>query len=298
MFTSPVTTLTITSPSGHIYARIPDPKNITGQESLGYSLEEMMGNKSEDEFTTTKRLANYPFIVTIESSKESALAPWKKTVINIASLGLFVSAVLLFMTFRTGAYQRRQQETKEKLHLETITDPLTGLFNRRHVLKQAKIETKKASRNNTSLTIIILDLDQFKKVNDNYGHHRGDEALMATAEVIKSCCRETDILSRIGGEEFLMVLPDTDMQGALINAEKIRCNLEQMEFQDPSGVFHLTASLGVTEWAPGEIDISEAIQRTDSALYKVKNNGRNKVQAEPVKNEQKKSSESVVWLFK
>lgn len=276
MFTAPGIRLTITSPAGHIYTSIP------GQEELvGKQLPELIATKNtmfdnEHELTMGKKVANYPLIVRVTREKSTVLVPWRSTVLSFVALGVAIILLLFFLTYHTDLYMRRRLKKKEA-HSKTITDPLTKLYNRPHILELVKLEIKKASRTDSPLSVIMLDLDHFKDVNNNYGHQKGDEVLEGTAAILRQCCRETDIISRFGGEKFLLVLPDTDLKGAISDARKICKTLAQKDFSHTSGEFNVTASFGVAQWSSDEADITEALKRADAALHSVKNCGRDNV---------------------
>ena len=297
MFTTPGATLTISSLDGHIYAHIPGNEELIGQQLPEFAAENAKIIDNEKQLSISKRVARYPLMITVEKEKSVILAPWKNSSLSFAMLGVVVSLVLFFFTYRTALYQRRQLTIEKDLRLLAITDPLTQLVNRRHVLEQAKLEIKKAVRNDSSLSIILIDLDHFKNVNDKYGHQKGDEVLVGTAETFKHCCRETDILSRFGGEEFLLVLPDTDSQGAMASASKICDSLAQKTYSHSSGEFSVTGSFGVAQWMPEETDISSALQRAEAALHAVKNCGRNNVRWMPNKFGNSETNDIVCWLY-
>jgi diguanylate cyclase (GGDEF)-like protein/PAS domain S-box-containing protein len=174
-----------------------------------------------------------------------------------------------------GTIKRAQQE-QERL---ASTDSLTGLFNRRYFFSLANIEFKKALRYGFHLSVIILDADHFKKVNDTYGHSAGDQALRHIAHILKSCQRETDIVARFGGEEFVILLPQTIGEDAIINAERIRVMIEESLLNLNERRIPLTVSLGVAGYSPGDTanHFDLILSNADKALYRAKSNGRNQV---------------------
>ena len=133
-------------------------------------------------------------------------------------------------------------------------------------------EIARAIRKQTAFSLIMLDIDHFKLVNDTYGHRRGDYALKTLAEVVQKSKRNADVLARVGGEEFIVLLPDTKLSDAIQLAERIRKNVEDFTFEE---IVRMTISLGITEFK--QTDSKESIlKRVDSALYKAKDNGRNR----------------------
>ncbi len=157
-----------------------------------------------------------------------------------------------------------------------VTDPLTKTNNRTAFNESICREIKLARRNASNLSLIFFDIDHFKNINDIYGHECGDIALASAANCIKETVRGSDIVFRYGGEEFVILLSDTDMDGALSMAERIRGNIESHTIAFGMEIFKLTASLGVSSL--NDKDTCESIiSRADSAMYEAKHNGRNKV---------------------
>jgi len=156
-------------------------------------------------------------------------------------------------------------------------DTLTGLANRHRFFVVAAIEVARAQRYQRSLSVIVADLDQFKRVNDTFGHAAGDAALQVAASCLAQCLRSTDLAARFGGEEFIALMPETGIEGATQVAERFRDMLARTPIRHNDLSFPLTVSIGVATWLPGETAIEAAIERADSALYRVKRGGRNAV---------------------
>lgn len=167
--------------------------------------------------------------------------------------------------------ERKRME--EEIRLLTEVDRLTQLFNRLKLDSVIKYEIERTKRSLSPLSIILMDIDHFKLVNDNFGHIVGDEVLKEVAKIIKESIRKVDTAGRWGGEEFMIVLPDSDLDGGRILAEKIRTKIESNDF---SKVGRLTASFGVAEFKDGISEI-EFVNRADNAMYQAKKQGRNKV---------------------
>ncbi len=157
---------------------------------------------------------------------------------------------------------------------QAITDGMTGLYNRRYFEEFIKKEATRAERQNQKFTVIGLDLDHLKQINDTYGHNYGDIAIKAIAEVLKNNARSIDIAARMGGEEFNLILPGVDSAGGCIAAERIRKAIESVELEK---IGHITASLGVATYLEHSDDIEELLEITDRAMYESKRNGRNRV---------------------
>ncbi|MBO8126664.1 MAG: diguanylate cyclase [Firmicutes bacterium] len=168
----------------------------------------------------------------------------------------------------------------EQIRQLSITDGLTKVYNRRYIEERLKEAIRLSRRHKASLSLVMMDVDHFKKVNDTYGHQAGDDVLKHLMEVCRTSTRATDILGRYGGEEFILVLPETDSQGAQIVAERIRAKVEAMPFPTCAGRIPITISLGLATFPAVSIDTAEAfIKAADLALYRAKESGRNRVVA-------------------
>ncbi len=195
------------------------------------------------------------------------------------------SALLLRDVTERRRIERELRETtaalgsaNEELERLANTDPLTGLANRRQFTGMLERETERAARYSRPLSIVLLDLDHFKKVNDTHGHAAGDDVLRAAAAVLKAACRDVDLAARIGGEELALLLPETDSGGAEIVAERVREEIEAGRHRSPDGVqFRVTASIGVASSRGGDESGKDLLQASDEALYAAKDGGRNRV---------------------
>ena len=166
---------------------------------------------------------------------------------------------------------------REKLKIEAIRDPLTGLYNRRYMKDALEREAHRAERHNSSVGIIMLDLDHFKNFNDNYGHKAGDLVLRELGAFLLSHIRGEDIACRYGGEEFLLILPDSPLEITVQRAEQFRHGIEQIQVRYQEYTFRLSASCGVAAMPNHGQDIMQAVQQSDNALYQAKARGRNQV---------------------
>jgi diguanylate cyclase len=171
-----------------------------------------------------------------------------------------------------------QAKSIEIIREMAIRDELTGLYNRRHVLELLDHEKHRTSRGGGIFCLAILDIDHFKNVNDTYGHLVGDEVLKAVAVMIKTTMRNTEYCARYGGEEFLIVLTQTNIEGALIAAQRVRTNIEKIKFPNIGSDFKITVSIGLSEYKMRE-EIDVVIAGADKALYLAKDGGRNRVES-------------------
>ncbi|MBN1899680.1 MAG: GGDEF domain-containing protein, partial [Spirochaetes bacterium] len=164
------------------------------------------------------------------------------------------------------------------LYKRAITDGLTGLYNHNFFQNYLMKSTERANRFNNELSLLMIDIDHFKECNDTYGHRAGDEVLHNVSEILQKTARRSDLVARYGGEEFAIILPETGLEGARIAAEKIREAIETSRVKTKVGKkdeeIQVTVSVGVAELEPGEEPIS-LIERSDQALYKAKERGRN-----------------------
>ncbi len=176
------------------------------------------------------------------------------------------------------AIGERILKLEERLEQMATHDALTNLLNRRALYAGAQTELNRSVRENSPLSLIMLDIDHFKSVNDAYGHPAGDKALCLVAETLVQNKRDYDLVGRWGGEEFLALLPKTSLADAGTIAERFRAGIEAARLQMPDGgAVNFTVSLGVSSTAFGSLDIEELIHQADKALYLAKNSGRNRV---------------------
>lgn len=175
----------------------------------------------------------------------------------------------------TSIYQSKLEETTEKLREMSNQDGLTKLFNRRYIEETISHEYERARRYGNQFSVILTDIDFFKKVNDNHGHLAGDEVLRVVSKRLSSVLRETDVLGRYGGEEFIIALPETDMEGAVVVAERLRKAVASESIEAEGATLSISISLGVTEMYETTLAYAQLIAEADLALYKSKENGRN-----------------------
>ncbi len=175
------------------------------------------------------------------------------------------------------------RKSEETLRLLAITDPLTGLYNRRYFWELAEVEISKAIRYSRPLSVVMLDIDFFKRVNDTFGHAAGDMVLKMVAKIVKEMVRTIDVAARYGGEEFIVVLPETSAPQAAAVAERLRKEIENATVHAENRLITVTASFGVSDFLvktgskSQQTILPEFISGADQALYASKNAGRNRV---------------------
>lgn len=184
---------------------------------------------------------------------------------------LLVAGIVFDITERKEL-QHQIEEQNKLLEILATTDELTKILNRRMVYSRLEEEISRANRFQTPLSILLMDIDHFKRVNDQYGHLRGDDVLVKVAATISTEARNYDIVGRYGGEEFLVVLPNTEQEEALIVAQRIRKRISRLEFEND---LRVTISGGLKTYQGGSA--TEFLNQTDELLYKAKEQGRDQI---------------------
>jgi diguanylate cyclase (GGDEF)-like protein len=171
----------------------------------------------------------------------------------------------------------KQAELESNLRDVADTDPLTGVASRRHLFNMLELRVKEATRYRLDLSVLILDLDKFKSINDHYGHLAGDMVLQQVAAKCAELLRASDLIGRYGGEEFVIVCPDTDALHAANLAERIRSCVEKISLPCLAAERRITVSIGISSWVFSMDSLTELLESADSALYQAKKTGRNKI---------------------
>ena len=188
---------------------------------------------------------------------------------------------VLSIARRKRRFTHEEEELLQYLAGQAVTDELTGLANLRAFMNRLEQEIERSRRFSTPLALVMLDLDHFKHINDEYGHQQGDEVLALVADVLRDFSRDIDAPARYGGEELAVVLPQTDSEGAEQLAERIREAVERLEVprvDGGAGFLHLQASFGVASLPENAVDRAGLIAAADAALYRAKRAGRNRVE--------------------
>lgn len=203
---------------------------------------------------------------------------WKGRNVTIGKIVLLHDVTAL-----TEAMQEKERlitalkEKQSELEILAMTDPLTGLYNRRYFFQNAQQEFKRAHRYQRPVSVIMADIDHFKRINDNYGHDVGDAVLTIIAAVLKKSVRNVDFLSRFGGEEFIIMLPETEKGAACLIAERILHEVRDTPFTHADKPFTVTLSLGLASLHETVSDLEKLTKMADDALYQAKKNGRNQI---------------------
>jgi len=196
---------------------------------------------------------------------------------TLAGIGLALLLIAAAVGISTAQAQRKVRDIAEQLRLSATTDELTGLHNRRFFMHSLDIEVARARRSGAPLSVAVADVDYFKRVNDKYGHAGGDEVLRALARIFEQIMRTGDVIGRWGGEEFAVLMPDTDEIQARIACERLRGAIAGRKIHLPDGEeIAITLSTGIALLVPGD-DRDKLVMRADGALYHAKEGGRNQV---------------------
>lgn len=261
------------------------------EEMFGYNGGEVMGT-SIDRLFPSRGLQRDQLFITL--TKQKRLKHFEAdmvrksgdpliTAISASRLRSKAKETGLLLIIKDIAEQKRLEEKLRSsnvvLERLSITDGLTGLYNHRHFQKCLQEELQRAKRYRSTMALIMLDLDDFKNVNDTFGHQTGDRVLMLLSDLIRECVREVDIPARYGGEEFAVILPQTEIGDAIVVAQRIKDAIETSpRFQDIHKDLFMTASLGVSGFPdPGVKDTKGIIRFADKALYRAKQIGKNRV---------------------
>ncbi|HSA07010.1 MAG TPA: diguanylate cyclase [Candidatus Gastranaerophilales bacterium] len=246
-------------------------KNIKGFSQLFYDSSpeiEIEKLKEIDQLLGNKAICIFPIIVQgkpfgcfVTISIRNEILPTEQNFLT-----LFAGQIELAVTIANLFEQIKKQ---------ALTDALTGLFNRRHFDQCLATEVERSLRLNQPFTLISLDLDHLKKINDNYGHSTGDEAIKRIGEVLRKNARSVDIPARFGGEEFAVILPGIDVEGGIVAAERLKASIAESEVND---LEKITASIGVATFLRHTESLGELLELADQAMYRAKKNGRNRVE--------------------
>lgn len=245
--------------------------NINSQSMRDGKFSELVGNGNLIELANSPRDQN-------------------KTEITIDRRAYDISASLLdetdphsevVLVFRDITARRKAENRLRNMRMElerlANTDPLTELYNRRFFILRLNEETERVRRHGSELSVLLFDLDHFKKVNDTWGHDVGDKVLVLVSKITQHVKRITDVAARIGGEEFALLLPETDRKGAVRLAQRLRQAIEKRGVKTEQGVIHVTASIGVATVSQNAKEVENLLTHADRALYKAKESGRNMV---------------------
>ena len=272
------------SPIGVSVSRREDGKivfvNTRFAELIGLKREDLIGRQARDYYLdrnqrerVIERLRSYGSVTNMEVQfrRADGSSFWTLFTVNQA----VIQGVQVNLAWIYDYTDRRNME--EALRDMASRDPLTGIYNRRSFMELARSQLARAHRFSEPMSVFVLDVDHFKRINDSYGHATGDDALRMVAGGCQAILREYDILGRLGGEEFVVVLPGATAEESRVVAERVRRHLSRMAIPGPEGRFHLTSSIGISALDGAYDTLEKAIHRADLALYRAKREGRNRV---------------------
>ncbi len=231
-----------------------------------------------------KHVENTPFILNVATSLDDLYAEWRRGALISGAVVLALAAMTIALRLILTRELRLRRESEARYRAMSNIDGLTGIANRRRFDEALAKEWQRACSSKSALSVILLDVDHFKRFNDVYGHQAGDECLRRVAAVVRSVAvRSSDLVARYGGEEFVVLLPDTSAEGALVIAERIRAAVaaEALPHEGNPEAGVVTVSLGTATHAAGSSDIltpAILVSAADQALYRAKRNGRNRVE--------------------
>jgi len=201
------------------------------------------------------------------------------TALELSILCFFAVACVVLSVGQLQCLRRMRHDTREKIEMMTFVDELTGVYNYRYLEQRLTEEIQRAKRHGSPLSCIYIDFDNFKLINDTYGHETGNTVLQRVSQTARSSARGEDFVGRLGGDEFLIVLPQTDNAGALITAERVKKKLDAMELVASNGdrIDFLTFSMGVASYPSSAQSKDDLIRAADEAMYRAKKAGGDRV---------------------
>ena len=258
--------------------------NPAFEKHMGYSLSEVLGESADLLYGRgTDRQTRYRIRKAMRSDKgiRTELLRYSKEGqgywmdINIIPLKDESGAVNHFASIERDLTRYKRME-RQLINL-ALFDSLTGALSRPAFMEQSKKELARSKRYHRPLSVMMIDIDHFKLINDTYGHASGDHVLEIFVEAIQEAIRSTDFLGRVGGEEFALLLPDTPLKSAYHLAERVRERITRYPYLAGDMLIEVTASLGVAEYQASDVNMKSLLKRADEALYKAKQTGRNRV---------------------
>lgn len=222
------------------------------------------------------RLENFPIVALVGFDRSTVLQGWRHRAWQLLT-GYAVLCALSLLMLRIQLTMLRQ---REELRALATTDALTGIANRGHLMHVGAQEFARARRYGQTLSVLMLDIDRFKSVNDRWGHPTGDQVIRVVAQTMRSLARGQDLAGRLGGEEFALLLPTTPLAGARAIAERLRQSVQESSsvHTGDGEVVRFTVSIGVAALSAQDTDFDSLLQRADRALYLAKDGGRNRVE--------------------
>lgn len=255
-------------------------EKIIKQESVEMQLGYLQENIAYNQVVLNQQLADLE-TQKAQINQQIGVIDQQRTLLYISAIFLILILVFSFFLWHLNRLRRKSNKAlyllNEQLYETATTDGMTKLYNRRHFVESAQIQIAQLKRTGYDGSVLMMDIDFFKTVNDRYGHAMGDQAIIAVANVFRENLRQHDLLGRLGGEEFSMLIANCPLEKVLEIAERLRAEVEKMDVVFQSNMVNLTISIGVARLSSEDDNIENVLQRADQALYQAKNSGRNKV---------------------
>jgi diguanylate cyclase (GGDEF)-like protein len=240
------------------------------QRALGEKAREEQGARLRVQFDAERKEAENRALL----RQSAAAARIRRLQVAVLALSAVIIAALVLLAVR-------QLRNARRLRATALTDELTGLPNRRHLWRVADDQARVARRQGAGFAVLAMDIDRFKAINDTHGHDAGDVVLRRVAEGVRRSLREVDTVGRVGGEEFVAVLPGAGTAAAAEVAERLRASVEALDFSDLHPALSVTLSVGATVWRAEDAGVAATLKRADESLYRAKSLGRNRVEIAP-----------------
>lgn len=248
-----------------------------GQQPQALVLPEASPGTQAREFISYSSMPDFPLVIMVSEDYDEALAAWLRQTAWVILLGLGVTLPLAVITYRSLRLLQALASQDAELQRLTTTDLLTGCSSRQHFFETLAEEVARARRRQAPLTVALFDIDFFQRINDGYGHAIGDQALILFANTAKEGLRDMDLLGRLGGGEFALVLPNTEARGAVLVAERVRTAIPGISIPSDNGTVQFTVSVGVSEVQAGDTSIDDLLKRAATALHNAKAGGYDRV---------------------
>ena len=229
------------------------------------------------EFARISPIPGFPLRIMVSEDYDEALAPWLKQSLWISLLALAVTVPLLILAHRSVHMRQALANRDARLQHLATTDGLTGASSRQHFVEALAEEMGRAKQNDSSLSVLLFNIDFFQRINDGYGHTIGDQALITFAAVARRCLRDGDLLGRLGGGEFSILLPRTRVGAAVLVAERIRREITEISIPTENGTVQFTASAGASENRTTDRSVDDLLKRAAQAVHDARTGGHDRV---------------------
>jgi diguanylate cyclase (GGDEF)-like protein len=286
--------IAIADAAGKLLFRAPEIPGTAGQKMAFPELNRFQAGKAEalqtivtspldgqERLFAFQKVEAFPYTVIVSSPVRDDLHQWRIQRYSYIAGFASIALLLLGLSFLAGRLQKANillSDQAGRLEQQAHTDTLTGIGNRRYFFDQAERELARSRRTDKPLALLMLDIDYFKRINDTYGHDAGDAVLKALCNTGLATIRNIDIFARFGGEEFVILLPETTSDQATLVAERLRARMAETAVALSDGkTVSFTVSIGLFSLTPRDTDLETLLKQADTALYEAKNTGRNKV---------------------